>query len=58
MAHTLRLDLLGRTNIAVASVLDGQTRGIESFPSWDSRWKDGVRTTVRKTLRVTCVAFR
>ena len=62
---TLRLDLLGRTHIAVGSdlpiyIVDGETRGtvVESFPNWISRWKDGVCTTVRKNLRITCATFR
>ena len=65
MARTLRLDLLDRTIIALGSDLPitswmVRTRGmvVESFPSWDSRWIDGVRTTVRKTLQVTCATFR
>ena len=54
MARTLRLDLLGRTNICSGSadhILDGETHGmaVESFPNWIIRWKDGVCTTVRKT---------
>ena len=31
---------------------------VESFQSWRSRCKDGVRTTVRKTLRVAFATFR
>ena len=54
-------DLLSRTNIAVGSDLPitswmVRQRGmvVESFSNWISRWKDGVCTTVRKTLRITC----
>ena len=62
MARTLRLDSLGRTNIAVGSdlpITSWMVSGmvVESFPSWDSRWKDGLRKTVRKTLRITCATF-
>ena len=41
-------------------ILDGETRDMvgESLPSWYRRWKDDVRTTVWKALRVTCATFR
>ena len=56
IAGTLRLDFLVTTNIDCSGqrsadhILDGETRGMvfESFPSLDRRWKEGVRTTVRK----------
>ena len=65
MARTLRLDLLSRTNIAVGSdlpITSWMVRHaawlLSHFSNWISRWKDGVCTTVRKTLRITCATFR